>query len=124
MSHSENSLSTRVAKAYAGFVVKHPAVVLVLLIVLGALGTWQTTQLTINSNQLDLISQDLQEVKDVKRVIDMVGGSGHLMLALRGDDVAQLKQVADDIGAQLTADKVNVRTVSWKLPVEFIQQNM
>ena len=60
---------------------------------------WGTSKLTINSNQLDLISQDLPEVKEVKRVIDMVGGSGYLMLALRSYDEATLKRVADDLAA-------------------------
>ncbi len=124
MSHSENSLSTRAAKAYAGLIVHHPGKVLLLLAVLGVAATYATTQLTINSNQLDLISQDLQEVKDVKRVIDMVGGAGHLIMAFRGEDLKQLKSVTDDIGEMLEKDKANVRSVTWKLPVEFIQQNM
>ncbi len=123
-SHSESSLSTRAAKAYAGLIVRHPGKVLLTLAVLGVLATVAMSRLTINSNQLDLISQDLQEVKDVKRVIDMVGGAGHLIMAFRGDDLAQLKKVTDDIGEMFQKDKENVRSVTWKLPVEFIQQNM
>src|SRR5579862_3572270 len=81
-------------------------------------------RLTINSNQLDLISQDLQEVKDVKRVIDMVGGTGHLMLGLRSADEKVLKGVSDDIADMLTADKEHVRFISYKIPVDFVQTNM
>ena len=114
----------RFALAYARLVVTRPGLVLLALVALLGVSLWATSKLTINSNQLDLISQDLPEVQDVKRVIDMVGGSGHLMLALRGDDVPTLKQVADDIAAGLAADKENVRTVTYKLPVEFAQEKM
>ncbi len=114
----------RFALAYANLMVRRPGLVLLVILALFGVCLWGTTKLTINSNQLDLISQDLPEVKEVKRIIDMVGGSGHLMLALRGDDEATLKKVADNLGEQLKADTKNVRSVTWKLPVEFIQQNM
>ncbi|HYI02367.1 efflux RND transporter permease subunit [Hyalangium sp.] len=114
----------RFALAYAGLMVRRPG--LVLLVILGLLGIslYGTSKLTINSNQLDLISQDLPEVKEVKRIIDMVGGSGYFMLALRSSDEATLKRVADDLAQKLNADKENVRFVTYKIPVEFVQQNM
>ncbi len=114
----------RIALAYANLVVRKPGTLLLLLLALLGVSVWGTTKLTINSNQLDLISQDLPEVKDVKRVIDMVGGSGYLMMALRGEDEATLKKVSDDVAAMLTADKEHVRFITYKVPVEFVQQNM
>ena len=63
-------------------------------------------------------------MKDVKRVVDMIGGAGHLMIGLRGDDTKVLKAVADDLAAELGADTANVRTLTYKLPVEFIQEKM
>jgi predicted RND superfamily exporter protein len=110
--------------AYANFIVRHPLWVLVTLLVLGIGAFWASLHLTINSNQLDLISQDLQEVKDVKRVIDMVGGTGHLMLGLRSADEKVLKGVSDDIADMLTADKEHVRFITYKIPVDFVQTNM
>ena len=125
MSGARNPNShSRFALAFAGLLVRRPGAVLLVLLALLGLSTWGTLKLRINSNQLDLISQDLQEVKDVKQVIDMVGGSGFLMLALRSSDEAAMKRTADDLAAILQADKENVRNVSYKLPVEFIQQNM
>ncbi|WP_338863527.1 efflux RND transporter permease subunit [Myxococcus stipitatus] len=115
---------SRFAYAFARLLVQKPGTILAVLLTLLAVSTWATLKLRINSNQLDLISQDLQEVKDVKQVIDMVGGSGFLMLALRTTDEAAMKRTADDIAGMLQADKENVRTISYKLPVEFIQQNM
>ena len=72
--------------AYANLIVRRPLAVLITLVTLGVAAFWGSLHLTINPNQLDLISQDLQEVKDVKRIIDMVGGAGYLMLGLRSAD--------------------------------------
>ncbi len=124
MSHSPDSLATRIPTAYANFIVKRPLAVLLTLLVLCAAATWATTKLTINSNQLDLISQDLPEVKAVNRMIDMIGGVGFLVLGMRGDDPAKLKLVADDIAALLRADSENVRNVTYRIPVEFMQEKM
>ncbi|WNG61267.1 MMPL family transporter [Archangium gephyra] len=114
----------RFALAYARLMVRRPGLVILAILALTGAALWGTTKLTINSNQLDLISQDLPEVKDVKRVIDMVGGSGYLIMGLRADDEATLKKAADDIAAGLLADKENVRFITYKVPVEFVQQQM
>src|SRR5690348_158850 len=116
--------SHRFLNAYANLIIRHPLMVLLVLVGLGIASTIATTKLRINSNQLDLISQDLPEVKQVKRVIDMVGGAGYLMMGLRSNDEKQLKAVSDDIADLLKADKKNVRFITYKVPVEFIQQNM
>jgi hypothetical protein len=104
--------------------VRRPGTVLLIILALLGISLYGTSKLTINSNQLDLISQDLPEVKEVKRIIDMVGGSGYFMLALRSSDEATLKRVSDDLAEKLLADKENVRFVTYKIPVEFVQQNM
>lgn len=114
----------RLAVAYAEMLVRRPGTVMTVLLLLLGLAVWGTSKLTINSNQLDLISQDLQEVKDVKQVIDMVGGSGFFMVALRGDDEATLKRVADDVATMVGKDKEHARSITYKVPVEFVQQNM
>lgn len=124
MSTSSDSRLNRLALGYADFVVKRPLAIIVGILLLFGAALWATSKLSINSNQLELINQNLPEVKEVKRVIDMVGGSGHLMIGLRSEDEALLKGVADDLGTMLRADTANVRTVTWKLPVEFIQLNM
>lgn len=125
MSHQVHP-PNRVALAYANFIVRRPLPILLLLIVLGVASGYAAVQLRsrINTNQLDLISQDMQEVKDVKRVIDMIGGTGYLIVALRSEDSQKMKEVSDDIAAMLQADKENVRYISYKLPVEFMQENM
>ncbi len=120
----KSAFISRAAAVWARTIVTYPARVLLLLTVLGVGSVYLTTKLTIESDQLALISQDLQEVKDVKRIIDMVGGSGYLMLALRADDADTLKKVSDDLYERMTAEKENVRFITYKVPVDFIQENM
>ncbi len=120
---------TRAAAAYARLITHHPRRVLVVLLALGAVSTWLTTKLTIESDQLSLISQDLPEVVAVKRIIDMVGGAGYFTIGLRGDDEATLKKAADALNTRLLAAQMKdgskaVRFITYKVPVEFIQENM
>lgn len=116
--------STRLLTGWARLVVRRPGRVLAAILALGAVSAFATTRLRINSNQLDLIRQDLPEVQELKRVIDMIGGAGDLVIALRSSDPKLLRAVADDVDARLEADKANVRYVTYKLPVEFIRQNL
>ena len=115
-------LRRRLADSWANLVVRRPAAVVVAVLALAGLSTYLSGRLTINTNQLDLISQDLRQVKDVKRVVQMVGGAGHLILALRGKDPAALKIAADDLAAGLAADKAHVRHVTHKVPTEFLRE--
>ncbi len=120
----KHKLWNRALRAYARLVVSHPGRVLLTLVVVAAASTFATTRLRINSNQLDLIRQDLPEVQRVKRIIDMVGGAGFLTIGLRSNDRQTLHRVADDVDAMLVRDKKDVRSVSYRLPIEFIQKNI
>ena len=124
MQKNRHTWFDRLAEPYADFVVGRPGLVVALIIALAIVGGLGASRLTINSNQLDLISKDLPEVKAVQRVIDMVGGVGHLILALRSDDEKQLKAVADDLAGPLQADKERIRDLMYKVPVEFFQEKM
>ncbi len=124
MGKRENTSPGRLLSGYANFVVARPAVVLAMLLGLGVIASFGAARLTINSNQLDLISQDLPEVVEVKRVLDMVGGTGFVMLALRSNEEADMKLAADEVAALLREDKEDVRSVTYKAPVDFVQQNM
>ncbi len=124
MTHDESGLAARAANGYARIITGNPGLVLAVLVALTVVATWGATKLTINSNQLDLISQELPEVKEVKRIIDMVGGTGHMIFALRSDDEKQLKLVGDELAAKISADKERVRNLTYKVPVEFVQANM
>lgn len=127
--NDQSAFITRATTWYARLITTHPARVLSTLLVLGAGSTYLTSKLTIESDQLSLISQDLPEVQAVRRVIDMVGGAGYLQLALRADDVPTLKKLADELDVKLKAAKQPdgtpyVRFITYKVPVDFIQENM
>ncbi|MBM4342264.1 MAG: MXAN_6521/LA_1396 family lipoprotein [Deltaproteobacteria bacterium] len=114
-------LADRIAAAWADFIVARPWQVVLGLLALTVASAYAATLLRINTNQLDLISQDLQAVKDVKRVVDMVGGAGHLILALRGKDEKVLKQVADDLHATWKPDKTQFRNIAYKVDISFVR---
>ncbi len=125
----KSAFITRGLTTYANLVVGHPGKVLLVLFALGIGSTWLSAKLTLESDQLALISQDLPEVQAVKRVIDMVGGAGYLQLALRGDDEQALKKLADAVNETLLASKSAdgepfVRFITYKVPIEFVQENM
>lgn len=126
----KSAFITRAITAYANILVKYPGRVLLTLLVVGAISAGLASTLTIESDQLSLISQDLPEVKEVKRVIDMVGGAGYLQLALRGNDEKALKKMADSVNETLLAAKDPktgeplVRFITYKIPIEFVQENM
>ena len=111
---------SRWAEAWARLIVKHPHGVLIALVLLGGVATWATSRLTLESDQLKLISQDLPEVKEVQKVIDMVGGAGYLMMGLRGADVPTIKRLSDALNQKLLSEKENVRFITYKVPVEFV----
>lgn len=124
MSTDKAAFITRWAESWARLIVRNPGGVLIALLLLGAAATYATTKLSLESDQLKLISQELPEVKEVQKVIDMVGGAGYLMIGLRGDDPATLKKLSDALNEKMLAEKENVRFVTYKVPVEFIQENM
>jgi uncharacterized protein len=125
----QSAFITRITTAYARLVTRHPGRILAVLLTLGVISGYLTSTLTIESDQLSLISQDLPEVKAVRRVIDMVGGAGYLQLALRSDDAKTMKTLSDALYKKLMEAKQPdgtpwVRFITYKVPVDFIQENM
>ncbi len=110
-----------IVSAWSRFLLRRPHGIVAGLLFLTVVSVVLAQRLTINTNQLDLISQDLRQVQDVKRIVDMVGGAGHLIVALRCEDEKRLKAVADDLAAQLEADHERVRQVTHKVSTDFIR---
>ncbi|HMY45045.1 MAG TPA: MMPL family transporter [Leptospiraceae bacterium] len=54
--------------------------------VLLAASVYFAYQVKINSNQLDLLPSDLPEVIEARRVTDMIGGTGYVLVTLRPTD--------------------------------------
>lgn len=125
----KSAFITRWLTAYANLIVRAPGKVLLVLLGLGVGSTLLALNLRLESDQLSLISQELPEVVAVKRVIDMVGGAGYLQVAFRSEDEKALKKLADEVNAGLKAGKQPdgtpwVRFITYRVPVEFVQENM
>ena len=115
-------LAERVAGAIAQIIMRRPGLVVVTVLSLIALSLWSASQLRLNTNQLDLIDQDLRQVQDVQRVVKMVGGAGHLILALRGSDEVRLKEAADELAKWLEADKERIHHLTYKIDTTFARE--
>jgi predicted RND superfamily exporter protein len=121
MPDHQNLNEKNLLSRWVAFNFKHPFLCAILLFGLTALSVWQATKLTINSNQLDLISQDSKEVKNLKRVIDMIGGVGYLTVAFRAENPDLLKALVDELAVDLSKDP-DIREVQHQLDMSFIQQ--
>ena len=116
------TLLHRLVARYLGLVLNRPLMTLAFLGGLAvASGITAKALITVNHNQLDLIDPDFQEVKDVRRLIDMVGGSGHLLIGLRGSDRKQLKEATAALAKKLLADHPEFRSVVYQMPAWFIR---
>ncbi|MEC9071620.1 MAG: MMPL family transporter, partial [Myxococcota bacterium] len=113
----------RLLSLWVTLVTRHAGPVFAALLVVTLLSGWAATRLTVNTNQLDLISQDLRQVKDVKRVNDMIGGIGHLILALRGKDPELLQKISDDLHEQFDKDDEHIREITYRVAAEFLRTN-
>jgi hypothetical protein len=108
----------------AGALVRHPYLVLGVLVALGALSLYSMTKLEIESDQIKLISQDLLPVKELKVISEMIGGTGFLMVAIKADDEARLKAVADWFADEETGKLrklEGVRYITYKIDTTFIR---
>ncbi len=114
-------MKDRFAKLWCLVLLKAPGKVASALLLITAISFGLASQLRINTNQLELLDQDLRQVRNVKRVVDMIGGAGFLTLALRGNDPELLKKAADDIVADLQQNK-DIRSAEQKLSTEFLKQ--
>ncbi len=100
-----------------------PLPALAVFAALVGLSAWGALHLKVNTNQIELLPQDLRAVKEAHRIREMVGGFGFLMLALEGEDDQHLKDVSDDLAERLKK-MPEVRTVSHKLDISFVRDRV
>lgn len=107
----------RLVRRFYDFYLSRPYVsagAAVILIAFSILG-WQ--RLAINSNQLELMPEEISAVKELKKITTMVGGTGFLVITLKhternaGDKLIEearlLKRQGKDKEAKELADKAN-----------------
>ena len=115
----KNSLLARMA----AMLERRLGLAFVILFALVAVSAWGASRLSLNTNQIELLPQDMVAVKEAKRVSEMTGGIGFLMLALKGEDVDHMKRVADDLAVKLTA-MPEVRRVRLKLDISWVRDHI
>ncbi|HMU82490.1 MAG TPA: hypothetical protein PKC35_04040, partial [Leptospiraceae bacterium] len=71
---------------FCDFYLRRPLWSGLVAMVLLAASVYFAYQVKINSNQLDLLPSDLPEVIEARRVTDMIGGTGYVLVTLRPTD--------------------------------------
>ncbi|HMV42070.1 MAG TPA: MMPL family transporter [Leptospiraceae bacterium] len=78
-----------------------PFITLVALVLLIGLSIQQALKLSINSNQLDLLPASMIEVIKAKDVVEMIGGNGFYIVALKiKDEYARDKKILSAVDAK------------------------
>jgi len=107
----------KIISRFVDFYLKHHFISAgVFLLILGVSGYF-ASNLSINSNQLDLLPQNLPVVQEARRITEMVGGTGFIILTLKfekedeGDrlmnQVRDLKMRGDDKQAEEVMKKAS-----------------
>ncbi len=76
----------KIISNFCDFFLKKPIITLVFLVVILYISVIQAKNLSINSNQIDLLPADYPEVVKIKKVIEMIGGNGFFILTLKPKD--------------------------------------
>ncbi|MCB1143876.1 MAG: MMPL family transporter [Leptospiraceae bacterium] len=67
-------------------ILNRPLVSIFILLIFVVLSTFQIGNISINSNQIDLLPPEYPEVQKTKDVIEMIGGNGFFIIALKYKD--------------------------------------
>jgi predicted RND superfamily exporter protein len=113
----------RIARAITDCLYKNPGLIALVTVVIVGLSGWQMSKLAINYNQLELIPQNLPSVLATKRMFNLAGGYGNLFITLRGNDVPQMKRVADDLTAEIKKIP-EVRSATCRQDVSFLRDHL
>lgn len=116
-------MKRRLAESLGRLIVRRPAVVMSVLIIVLALSGWRASYLYVNHNQLDMLPQDLPSVQATKDVIEYIGGVGFLMVVLQAEDEQHLKATSDELAKRIEA-LPEVRHVTYKQDVAFVRERI
>jgi uncharacterized protein len=104
-------------------VVRHPVALAIVFALCAAFSAWRMSLLQINYNQIELIPQSLPSVVATKNLINKVGGVGFLQLALKGDNLEQLKGVVEDLNDELSK-LPEIRKITYKQDISFVRDRI
>jgi predicted RND superfamily exporter protein len=116
-------MKERIASVISDILYRNPGLIALVILILVGLSGWQMSKLAINYNQLELIPQNLPSVLATKRMFNLAGGYGNLFITLRGNDVPQMKRVADDLTAEIKKIP-EVRSATCRQDVSFLRDHL
>ncbi|MDF1566163.1 MAG: MMPL family transporter [Deltaproteobacteria bacterium] len=118
----KNIFEEHLAAGFARAISHWPVLTLSVIAAVVAGSVYLGKQLTVNTDQLQLLDPNLRAVQDVQEVIEMVGGAGHLFIALRGSDEKLLKEVTEDVAKILEDDPEHIRHFFYKVRTDFVRE--
>ncbi len=111
---------------YSDFIFRNPAKVILVFIILTALSVFFTSKLRLVSDFVDLLPEHFRSVSDLKKILERVGGTGNLFIAIESPDVRASQKFADDV-VKLLKEKYSdrFRYIDYKVDdiKEFYEKN-
>lgn len=84
-------------KRYGDFLFLNAARIVFVFAIIAAISVYYTFKLRIVSDFVDLLPQHFRSVSDLKKIMDRVGGTGNLFIAIESPDVKASQRFADDV---------------------------
>ncbi|MCX7945129.1 MAG: MMPL family transporter [Deltaproteobacteria bacterium] len=82
---------------YSNFIYKNHNLLIIIFLILFVLSTYVTSKLRLVSDFVELLPEHFKSVSDLKKILERVGGTGNLFIAIESPDVKASQRFADDI---------------------------
>ena len=112
-----------IAGRVSALVIGHPRKVLFFMVVMTALAGWRTSKLDLNTDQIELLPEDLPSVVATKDMIKLMGGVTYVIVPLKSADLDFTKRVSDELCAKL-GEVEGVRYCRNKQEVQFLKDRL
>ncbi|MCX7959334.1 MAG: MMPL family transporter, partial [Deltaproteobacteria bacterium] len=111
---------------YSDFICRNTGKIIVFFLILTAISVYFTSKLRLVSDFVDLLPEHFRSVSDLKKILERVGGTGNLFIAIESPDVKASQRFADDV-VKLLREKYNdrFRYIDYKIDdiKEFYEKN-
>ncbi len=111
---------------YSDFIYKNATYVIIIFLIITLIDIYFTSRLRLVSDFVDLLPEHFRSVSDLKKIIDRVGGTGNLFIAIESSDLKASQKFADDV-VKLLKEKYSdkFRYIDYKIDdiKEFYEKN-
>ncbi len=103
-------------RQYSDFLYSNAPKAILAFLIIFVISVYYTFKLRIVSDFVDLLPEHFRSVSDLKKIIERVGGTGNLFIAIESPDVKASQRFADDVVKLLKEKyKENFRYVDYKI---------